>query len=357
MALGLIGAAMAGGAQGASRGLDLAGGYLVRKSLQDEAAEIQRLRDEALSQLRKGELEYADQLSKRDAKEAGAEIEKKKGEFIDDLSGTARQRTRSEMADVAESAYSSRGMVSAAQGVREGEERREERIDRRLDRARDNERADRQLSIAERTFDVNAKGADLDRQIKQITLDNAKRVDELRTEFGSAAPERKKAIEKELEILTGKDKDKFLPVPLKDETGAVTGYRIFDTREGRWVDDGAGGGAQPSAEDIEGLKKRAGNPQAVAYFESRFGKGSAARYLGEQKPSKPEPAGAQIVDPARDRELASRRNWGRLSPMADLARAAQLGNAAAKAELERRKRGDEDDEERRRRSTGELETP
>ena len=44
-------------------------------------------------------------------------------------------------------------------------------------------------------------------------------------------------------MLTGKDADKFLPVPLKDEMGAITGYKVFDTKRGVWAESGASGGA------------------------------------------------------------------------------------------------------------------
>ena len=84
------------------------------------------------------------------------------------------------------------------------------------------------------------KGRELDNAIKQMGLDNAKRVQELKAEFGKAPPERQQQIKDELSILTGKDADKFVPVPLKDADGAISGYQVFDTKAGRFVDAGAG---------------------------------------------------------------------------------------------------------------------
>jgi hypothetical protein len=90
------------------------------------------------------------------------------------------------------------------------------------------------------------KGRELDNAIKQIQVDNAARADGLRKEFGKATPERQQQIKDELSILTGKDADKFVPVPLKDADGAISGYQVFDTKSGKFVDAGAGkGGGDP----------------------------------------------------------------------------------------------------------------
>lgn len=297
---GILAGAMAGGGAAAQTLANQGADYLVKSTLQGEAAAIQAARDERLAELRKGELQYADELRRKPAQDAAAEIEKAKGEHVDDLSGTVRKRTRSEMADVEESAYRKQGLVTEAQGVRNTEMQRERDIDARLGRARDDERADRQLDISAKNFDITAKGAKLDHQIKQITLDNAKRVDELRKEFDKATPERKAQINEQLQVLTGKDNDWYLPVPLKDETGAITGYKIFDRRRGVWVDDQGAGGGTPTAADIEGLVRRANDPKAIEHFERKFGKGSAAKHLPQAKPKHP---GDRILPPKRNRGL------------------------------------------------------
>ncbi len=90
------------------------------------------------------------------------------------------------------------------------------------------------------------KGRELDNAIKQMQVDNAARADGLRKEFGKATPERQQQIKDQLSILTGKDADKFVPVPLKDADGAISGYQVFDTKSGKFVDAGAGkGGGDP----------------------------------------------------------------------------------------------------------------
>lgn len=80
--------------------------------------------------------------------------------------------------------------------------------------------------------------ASIQTAMAKITLENAKRVETLRQEFQK--PEtlvaRKEAIREEIQLLTGKDNDNFLPVPLKDLTGAVTGYQVFDKRRGEFVE-------------------------------------------------------------------------------------------------------------------------
>lgn len=104
------------------------------------------------------------------------------------------------------------------------------------------------------------KGRELDNAIKQIAVDNARTITKLKGEFASATPERKQEINEELSVLTGKDADKFLPVPLKDEMGAITGYKVFDTKRGVWAERGASGGAPAVGTEVGGYVFNGGDP-------------------------------------------------------------------------------------------------
>lgn len=344
---GIIAGAMSGGGEALGHVGKQLGEHTSRSILQKELAEISKARDERLSELRRGELEFAEDLRRAPARAAAKEIDAARTGVVDDLSGTMRTRTPSEMAEVEEGAYRKQGLVQEAMQVRTLEQQRSRDNDTKLSRARDDERADAQLQLSRDTFDVNAKGASLERQIKQITLDNAKRVDELRKEFAGATPERKLEIQEEVQLLSGKSHEKFLPVAIKDETGAITGYQIFDTTRGRWVDQpgGAGGGKAPTAADIEGLVARAKDPKAVKFFEEKFGQGAAARYLPKAEAGKPDEGKPQepgALDARKRRELETRTTFGRLTPKADLEMAVRLGNKHAVAEVERRKKRDEE---------------
>lgn len=101
---------------------------------------------------------------------------------------------------------------------------------------------------------ANLEGQDLQNQIAKIELENAQAVKELRAKYGQAQTEEERSrIAENLSILTGKDTANFLPVPLKDELGNITGYDIFDKRRGKFVaksnnDAGAGNGAGAAGE-------------------------------------------------------------------------------------------------------------
>lgn len=85
-----------------------------------------------------------------------------------------------------------------------------------------------------------AKGRSLDNDIKQIQVNNAKRLVELRQKYSDpkTLPEERILIEKEVRLLTGKDNtDNYIPVATSfDEmTGKPNGYQVFNKNTGTFV--------------------------------------------------------------------------------------------------------------------------
>jgi hypothetical protein len=122
--------------------------------------------------------------------------------------------------------------IATARGIRDAENAAETQatIDRGSDK--DYLKSFKALNAAKETPLNQVQTA-----LAQIQLGNAKRLDELRAEFGKTAdPARKEAIRDEVMLLSGKDKEDFMPVPLKDEMGNVTGYKIFDKHRGNWIE-------------------------------------------------------------------------------------------------------------------------
>jgi hypothetical protein len=135
------------------------------------------------------------------------------------------------------------------------------------------------------------KGRELDNAIKQMQVDNAARADGLRKEFGKATPERQQQIKDELSILTGKDADKFVPVPLKDADGAISGYQVFDTKSGKFVDAGAGkgGGAPAVGTEVGGYVFNGGDPNDKKNWTAKAAGKQAGRGMLSSVTPAPEP--------------------------------------------------------------------
>jgi len=140
-------------------------------------------------------------------------------------------------------------------------------------------------AIQSRQLDVMEKGAKLDQDIKQIQLNNATEIEKLRKEFAAEKdPDKRAIISDNLRILTGKDTDKYLPVPLKDDMGNITGYQIFDTKRGAFVDNqksGAPGAvARPMTQaDMNAL------PPGAKYINPADGKTYVKRGAPAAKPA------------------------------------------------------------------------
>lgn len=274
---------MSGALSGLGQGLTVAGlkyaDYLEKSALQEEAGKITAQRDATLAAFRRGDIQLqadlqekanvaADERRRAPYKSAATkaqglidgESERRSAPVSDEVGGvgpTPAERIKLAPQDEARlraQAYEGEGLVEAASGYRrEGLDherlQRDKDRDAATDRDRDLDREQRKvekeaddryrgamLKLQEKAEGRLAKGASIDNEVKEITLGNAKRVERLRTEFAAATPERKQQINEEIQLLTGKDNDNFLPVPLKDEFGAIAGYKIFDKKRGVWVE-------------------------------------------------------------------------------------------------------------------------
>lgn len=88
-------------------------------------------------------------------------------------------------------------------------------------------------------------------EINKIKLANDKRTQELLWEYPKATPARQEQINSELSILNNKDVKRFTPVPIRDDMGTITDYKILDAVKGVYVDPNAVKAPPPAA----GLKE------------------------------------------------------------------------------------------------------
>lgn len=266
---GIIAGAIGGLGDGLLSAGKQLGDYAARSTLQEEAAAIQKERDARLSELSEGRDIRAENRKRDFLVAAGSEADAAgNAPAYDAATDTARPRTAAEKAEARAGVYGKRGLIDQQMRSQDSATRSQEIVDARVERIAehktDNARADAQLAeqsrhnkatetISEAAAGRLADGAKLDNAIKQISLDNAKRVEELRKEFATANPERQKQITEQVQLLTGKDNDNYLPVPLKDDMGNVTGYKIFDKKRGEWVEGKSGGGTPyPEGAELKG---------------------------------------------------------------------------------------------------------
>lgn len=287
--MALLDGAVSGLGEGMVRLGTQAGDYVFRSKIQAESAEIQKLRDERLAELNEQATVRAEDRKRVPYQRAA---EKAKGllqapVYDEDASGnvTPRARTVGEEERVRAEAYEGEGLPEVAVQMRRdalvSDRTDQDRRDRILDRGersadRDERREHHQaLFTLQRAAEGRLKKAsDLDIAIKQITLNNAQRLDELRTEFQTASPERKQAITDELQLLTGKDNDNYIPVPegFDPATGKPTSYRIFDKKRGKFVDAQGAGGTYNTADEVRAAFRAGKIDREAAKRElARFG--------------------------------------------------------------------------------------
>ncbi len=97
-------------------------------------------------------------------------------------------------------------------------------------------------------------------------------------------PEERSTIAQQIRDLSGKEfQNRFTVVPGGQEIDSTTGQlvtrpaRVINNQTGQFVDQPQAAAPQPVANHIAALKK---NPEQAAMFDSVYGKGAAARYLG-----------------------------------------------------------------------------
>jgi hypothetical protein len=145
------------------------------------------------------------------------------------------------------------------------------------------------LSLAQQQFVLAQQQAALAIESGKLDLESKKRMAEVVKSIDQAStPEELERATAKLYAMTGKDK--YSPVVGKDEQGNPQFLGGFDTRTGTMKQNDKPV-TPPSAADIEGLRKRAGDPNAVAFFESKFGQGSASKYAPQQQ-AKPQQSAA-----------------------------------------------------------------
>ncbi len=218
--MGLISGALSGLGEGMMIAGSKYGDYLSRSELQKEAAEITAQRDKTLQAFQHGERVEGQTFTAGEntlnrQQQTDLETTRQGGENAR-LRETLGQREREN-----QNQTGLRQMELEVQGGKLAEERRS------------NIARERILSAS---TGAQVTGANLDADIKRIQLDNARRVKTLQEEFRAAPPERRASITEEVQLLTGKDNDNYVPVPMKDETGAITGYQVFDKKRGTMVD-------------------------------------------------------------------------------------------------------------------------
>lgn len=113
----------------------------------------------------------------------------------------------------------------------------------------------------------------------------ARRQEDLQARYEAAkTPEERSTIAQQIRDLSGKEfQNRFTVVPGGQEIDSTTGQlvtrpaRVLNNQTGQFVDQPQAAAPQPVANHIAALKK---NPEQAAMFDSVYGKGAAARYLG-----------------------------------------------------------------------------
>ncbi len=127
-------------------------------------------------------------------------------------------------------------------------------------------------SIQLRQVEVLERGAALDQRIKAVQAENAETLAKLQDDYKvETDPKKKEALRDDIAVLSGKQ-DKFMPLPLKDEMGNITGYQIFDTHRGVIMEPGRGGPAAGGVAKPTTQKEMDDLPPGARYINPADGK-------------------------------------------------------------------------------------
>lgn len=295
LGLGIVGGAM----QGVGVGGNQFAGFMEKSQLQQEAAQIQQMRDERLSELRKGEMSYEQDLKRKPYIEAAGAVDKFKATpAYDDATDSARPRSPAEVRDYEKGEYKKRGLIETAMTMDEHDRTRD--LSRDLAHMTDERiREEGQLNREQQLTLHRERMAEIKGQAKNAGLSVQQ------TEQGLAIVN---ASTKEVTLLKDPTDGKPLKGAKQEDSLAVIksigelakSMETTNPEMAKKLGDIAIGvlsgklgkdvGPQPTDDDIKGLRDRAANPQAVAFFESKYGKGAAAKFLPKAAAPAPRPA-------------------------------------------------------------------
>jgi hypothetical protein len=348
----IAGAMQGGGAAGvaaAGKGID----YTANTMLMEQAGEIQKLRDQRLSELRKGEMAYEQDLKRKPYQEAAADVDQyKAAPAYDEGTDSTRPKSPAEVRDYEKGAYKKRGLIEVAQQMDEHDRTRD--LQTKLAQMTDERiREEGQLNREQQLQLHRERMAELHKQAKNQGLSVQQTDQGLVVVNASTGTSTVLKGEDGKPLKPAKDADSLAIIKSigdlaksMETTNPDMAKKLGDIAIG--VLSGKLGqdlGPKPTEDDIKGLQQRASNPQAVAFFESKYGKGSAAKYVPQvaagpraTAPAAPAVATASSNAPAQPRDV---------DPVAaaQLRREAEMRGEYDKGEQARRERASEHDRE------------
>lgn len=291
MGLLTLAGALSGAGQGLGQALQTVTAGYTQKMLMDERAKLDDLRDLKLKNFEREKIDNErDYTATRErelydlkkTREAEERTRQRSPEEIQsqvdakDLAFTAETDLRKKQA--AEEMTVAEQKARAAAHVNADLERDRQKASLETP-AREAVRAHAADTLApERPGELTARS--LDNKLKQIQLDNAARLKELRVDYQKASPEKRSLIEKEVALLTGKDNDNFIAVAtgFDEVTGKPTAYKVFNKKSGEWVEpkDGTpktstGGPVEPTDTDRTAYLAAPDRAKADQAWQKAFG--------------------------------------------------------------------------------------